>query len=523
MRYAIFSDIHGNLPAWQEVLTDIRALEADILICLGDVVGYGPRPQEVLDEIRSVTDYFVLGNHDAAAAGLIDPSLFNDHAHAVVLWTRENLTTESLEFLRNQPLQLASGELLFVHAEIPEPARFGYVEEVADAEANFAACDHFVTFIGHTHHPMIFEKLPSGMVQQLPDADQGLDPQCRYIVNVGSAGEPRNPDDIRARYVIYDSETRNVYFRRIDFDTHAYHSDLASTTLTHTPFFLEALNYASDLEAAHAQDMAVPAHAMPGFNTAQRRLVIPANLGGESKPKPMPAPSISRDRKSVGMIFLTILGIVAIFTGGWLYFRQDLWEEIITPLLAEPSQIIIPERLVILIAVANYSFESGNTDWDIQGGNTQEIANGMYDDPMPDGSKFAWTNQAGGVVRQILTDTLQPNTTYSLSVATGWRMDLQDRWPDYPGYRVELWAGGNLLAFDADSTNGGTGTGPDEGQWRDVSVNYTTGGAVTPGQPLEIRLLSGQAVNGGTAIQTNYDNVRLTAVQAEPADSREIR
>ena len=118
MRFAIFSDIHGNLPAWDQVLADIRSLEADVLICLGDVVGYGPKPQEVLDGIRSVTDNFVLGNHDAAAAGLIDPSIFNEHAHSVVLWTREHLSTESLDFLRNVPLQMESDDILFVHAEI---------------------------------------------------------------------------------------------------------------------------------------------------------------------------------------------------------------------------------------------------------------------------------------------------------------------------------------------------------------------------------------------------------------------
>ncbi|MFK5923148.1 MAG: metallophosphoesterase family protein [Verrucomicrobiota bacterium] len=288
MRYAIFSDIHGNLPAWKQVLADIRDLEADVLICLGDVVGYGPKPQEVLDGIRSVTDHFVLGNHDAAAAGLIDPSIFNDHAHSVVLWTRKNLTADSLKFLRNVPLQLDTDDILFVHAEISDPGRFAYIDKIADAKANFANSDHFVTFIGHTHLPLIFEQLPDGSVNLLPDSKQKLDPKSRYIVNVGSVGEPRNPDDIRARYVIYDTDTREVFFRRIKFDTDIYRKELQSTTLTHSPYFLQVLDHASGLEAAKVQDMAVPSQAVDAFKTTQRiKLNIP-KLDAAAKPKPKP-------------------------------------------------------------------------------------------------------------------------------------------------------------------------------------------------------------------------------------------
>ena len=135
----------------------------------------------------------------------------------------------------------------------------------------------------------------------------------------------------------------------------------------------------------------------------------------------------------------------------------------------------------------------------------------QYAGGVPDGVNYAWTNFAVDGFSQSLAVDLQANTTYTLTVATGWRADLPATYPTYPGYRIELWAGSTMLGFDADTTMGGTGTGPAAGTWKDVTVSYTSPASVTPGQALEIRLLAGNNVNGGNAIQTNYDHVRLTA------------
>lgn len=238
MRYAIFSDIHANLRAWESVLADIRAQQIDVLICLGDVVGYGPKPMEVLDSIRSVTSNFVLGNHDAAAIGAMDYSDFNENARQSTEWTAAALTEEAKEFLSSVPMAIEAEELFFVHAEICEPMRFYYITDIESAEMNFAAGEHFVTFVGHTHHPKVFELAPGGQVLELPDESCILNSSNRYIVNVGSVGEPRRHDDLRARYVIYDSESRNVDFRAVHFDIRACRQDLDSTTLQITSFYL---------------------------------------------------------------------------------------------------------------------------------------------------------------------------------------------------------------------------------------------------------------------------------------------
>jgi predicted phosphodiesterase len=238
MRYAIVSDIHANIRAWEAVLADIRTQGVDVIVCLGDVVGYGPKPAEVLEAVRSVTDHFVLGNHDAAAVGMMDYSIFNDHARQAIEWTITELSSDAKQFLSSVPLAIEAGELLFVHAEIAEPGRFDYIDSVEIAKENFAASKHFATFVGHTHLPKMFELSADGSVQELLDTTCGLDAEKRYIINVGSVGEPRNPDDLSSRYAVYDVEKREIDFRHVEFDIVAYRRDLDATNLDLHPYFL---------------------------------------------------------------------------------------------------------------------------------------------------------------------------------------------------------------------------------------------------------------------------------------------
>ena len=243
MRYAIVSDIHANFPAWEAVLADFRECKIEEVVCLGDVVGYGPKPAEVLEAVRAVTGNFVMGNHDAAAVGMMDYSIFNDHAREAIEWTMGQLDEAGKEFLSSVPLAIEAGDVLFVHAEIEEPGRFGYISDLEVAQRNFEAGKHFVTFIGHTHLPKVFEMDIFGEVTEFTDGDLTLDSDSRYIVNVGSVGEPRNPEDLRARYVIYDTETQELEFRRVEFDIPAYRKDLEATALSMRPFFLRTYEF----------------------------------------------------------------------------------------------------------------------------------------------------------------------------------------------------------------------------------------------------------------------------------------
>jgi PEP-CTERM motif len=161
------------------------------------------------------------------------------------------------------------------------------------------------------------------------------------------------------------------------------------------------------------------------------------------------------------------------------------------------------------------------TGWTDLGGDPGygRTAIGQFPSGAPDGVNYAYTNTAADTLSQTLTSSLEADTTYTLTVATGWRADLPGAgYPNYPGYKIELWAGGNLLATDSAIVNGGTGVGPTIGTWKDVTATYTSPSTVTPGQFLEVRLLAGATVNGTSAIQTNYDNVRLVSVP-EPSST----
>ncbi|MFT5471273.1 MAG: diadenosine tetraphosphatase ApaH/serine/threonine PP2A family protein phosphatase, partial [Verrucomicrobiales bacterium] len=282
---------------------------------------------EVLSAIRSQTDHFVLGNHDAAAVGIIDVEWFNPSARAVIEWTREQLSAESKQFLLDTPLTLETEDILFVHAEITEPGRFNYIENADDATSNLASNDHFVTFVGHTHQPLVFDLDTDGEVRPLPDENCQLEENHRYVINVGSVGEPRNPDDIRARYVIYDSDTREVFFRRIDFDAEAYRLDLAGTTLEVTPYFLNVLDHKAATEDGAIQAMTIDMEAPENLDYLKRfqvrqpkRLVLPDDASTATKPKPRP---VSDPRKLSLTAVITIFIAVVLLAGiGVLFLFQ---------------------------------------------------------------------------------------------------------------------------------------------------------------------------------------------------------
>ena len=246
MRYAIFSDVHANLTAWEAVRRDISQREVDVLVCLGDVVGYGPRPMEVLAGIMAVTPNILMGNHDAAAVGAMDCSIFNERAQRSTEWTAQALTEEARTFLASLPMAIESEGILFVHAEVCQPERFGYINGPVEALANFLGGKHRITFVGHTHYPKLFEWSGVGEVLEFAAENRTLDPEMRYIVNVGSVGEPRDANDIRARYVIYDSDCEGVEFHAVEFDIPAYRADLERTSLGIKPYFLHVFEQSAE-------------------------------------------------------------------------------------------------------------------------------------------------------------------------------------------------------------------------------------------------------------------------------------
>jgi predicted phosphodiesterase len=264
MRYAIVSDIHANRQAWEETLNDILRQKVDATICLGDIIGYGPMPEPVLESVCEYVDDIVIGNHDAAISGRFAPEYFGERALRSLEWTRGKLHEDAVHFLGELPSLIEGEGFALVHAEALDPEVFGYIENPTDARLNLECNDYPLIFVGHTHVPDIYALgRHDHTVQRIPPRNFTIDPQCRYVVNVGSVGDPRDGTS-EASYCIFDDETGQIVFRRLSFDLDAYLRDMADSGLHDTPYFIEAASQPGILPAAGdwAMEMA-PREAKP--------------------------------------------------------------------------------------------------------------------------------------------------------------------------------------------------------------------------------------------------------------------
>jgi len=213
--YGIIGDIHSNLTALEVVLDELHEAGVDDILCLGDVVGYAAHPSECLQIVREEATAIVAGNHDWAAAGKVDTSCFNADARDSAKWTSNHLSDEQLYFLANLPLTTTVDDITLAHSTLYSPEYFDYVQTKHQARMCFERQQTSVAFVGHSHVPVIFvddEPVKYFLRPQYTVPDDG-----RALINVGSVGQPRDMDP-RAAYGLYDSESRTVYLRRIEYD-----------------------------------------------------------------------------------------------------------------------------------------------------------------------------------------------------------------------------------------------------------------------------------------------------------------
>ena len=224
-RTAILSDIHGNLTALEAVLEDVEDQNVDRIVCLGDVIGYGPAPRECLDLVEKF-QFCVLGNHDSSA--LFDPEGFNVAAEQAIFWTRSQIESGSdgpeasrrrMELICSLPRSVDEGNVLFVHGSPRGPTNeYVFPEDTQNLkkmEKLFSLVPH-LCFQGHTHVPGVF----TTDLRFVRPVDTGAgydtsDRTLRLMINVGSVGQPRDGDP-RSCYVIFDEE--KVEFRRVTYD-----------------------------------------------------------------------------------------------------------------------------------------------------------------------------------------------------------------------------------------------------------------------------------------------------------------
>ncbi len=218
MIHAIISDIHANTIALSSVLADAADCGAGSVICLGDIVGYGPEPEKAVEAVRRCAAATVAGNHDDAVSGRLNPADFIDLAADAVARHREALSRESREWLGELPYVFEGDSFACAHGDFTSPETFEYVTDREQASANFAARGEQLMFVGHSHVPGIFVTGASGKAHQLAPTDFTLEDSKRYIVNPGSVGYPRTEGGrCESTYVLYDDAERTVTFRRLPF------------------------------------------------------------------------------------------------------------------------------------------------------------------------------------------------------------------------------------------------------------------------------------------------------------------
>lgn len=229
MKFAIVSDIHANLQAWNTVLADAAVQGVGGILCLGDIVGYGPQPAEVLRSVHSKCAAFALGNHDAVICGRLPSDVFNDRAKRSIEWSRRRLGNAAVSFFSSNPLSLVGNGFRCTHGSPADPASFAYVRTPEDAATAFSAVPEQLLFCGHTHVPALFVIGESGIARETSPQDFSLENGKRYLVNVGSVGSPRGAEPC-ANYVIWDDETKSVFYRSVAFDLESFRASVASAS-----------------------------------------------------------------------------------------------------------------------------------------------------------------------------------------------------------------------------------------------------------------------------------------------------
>lgn len=214
MRYGIISDIHSNKQALDAVLEQLN--DVDRVICLGDIVGYGPEPNECVEIVKGLDGITIVGNHDLASLGEKDVEFFNPHAKEAILWTATRLNEESKRYLRNLPFKARFENAIVVHGSLKDFTD-EYILSVYDASESFELLEDEILLIGHTHTPCYFQKSDRVYGERLRNGDIIKIDGEKKIINVGSVGQPRDGDN-RATFALFDTEKREIKIKRIPYD-----------------------------------------------------------------------------------------------------------------------------------------------------------------------------------------------------------------------------------------------------------------------------------------------------------------
>ena len=221
MRYLIFTDIHGNLESFIALLKFIQRKKIDYYLFLGDLVGYGASPNEIIQKIQTIKPISLIrGNHDKAVCGLDSIDTFNPIAASAIYWTKQNLKKKNMDYLS----RLKKGPII-IHDDITlcHGAPFDedyYIFGEFDAAEAFKYIRTPLCFFGHTHFPYVYtekENFVEGTFLMGNSNEVKLEKGVKYLINPGSVGQPRDRNP-RASCAIYDSDVKRIKFFRLDYD-----------------------------------------------------------------------------------------------------------------------------------------------------------------------------------------------------------------------------------------------------------------------------------------------------------------
>lgn len=230
MRVLVLSDIHANLTALEAVLADAGVVDA--IWCLGDLVGYGPDPNECIQRLQWLPNLSCLvGNHDAAVLGRLDLFTFNTEARQALLWTQNVLKPKNREYLDSLPERLVVGSVTLVHGS-PRLPIWEYLLDTYNATQNFAYFDTPYCFVGHSHLPVIYQMVDGRIHADLiiPKERESIALRPRAILNPGSVGQPRDRDP-RAAYAIFNPDELTWELHRVPYDIAAVQARMRAAGL----------------------------------------------------------------------------------------------------------------------------------------------------------------------------------------------------------------------------------------------------------------------------------------------------
>ncbi|GAB7081222.1 metallophosphoesterase family protein [Megalodesulfovibrio paquesii] len=221
MRLAVLADVHGNLEALQAVWQDLEPWQPDAVFCLGDMVGYGPDPREVLTFLETRRVRMIQGNHEWALLGRGRSSWFNFLAQDALEHTRRLLGRPAMRRLQALPYACTFANCRFVHGFPPESClKYLFKADSVELQCMFRRLREWICFVGHTHLLARVEWRQGEVLRgRLPEGELPLDPAVRYVINVGSVGQPREQDK-RAKYVRWDDAAHRLQVRAVEYDAH---------------------------------------------------------------------------------------------------------------------------------------------------------------------------------------------------------------------------------------------------------------------------------------------------------------